>query len=150
MFQRQRATFVAAGPRTPPPAASPQTTEMGKPRADSHRCIAAELWEEHTEPEQGQPRGVLILTMSDSFILMVILLTASVALLNIFSIPAPLRVWVPTALGSYKETEKFSLPRDKSSLASSHHSGIILPCGSLGRQGSSAHSNTRTTATAKE
>lgn len=69
--------------------------------------------------------------MSDSFILMVILLTASVALLNIFSIPAPLRVWVPTALGSYKEIEKFALPGDKSRLASSHHSGIILPRGSL-------------------
>lgn len=40
--------------------------------------------------------------MSDSFILMVILLTASVALLNILRRPAPLNVWVPTARGSYK------------------------------------------------
>lgn len=47
-------------------------------------------------------RGIGLLTMSDSFILMVILLTASVALLNILRRPAPLNVWVPTARGSYK------------------------------------------------
>jgi hypothetical protein len=40
--------------------------------------------------------------MSDSFILMVILLTASVALLNILRRPAPLKACVPTARGSYK------------------------------------------------
>lgn len=51
---------------------------------------------------QGKPRGTGLLTMSDSFILMVILLTASVALLNILRRPAPLNVWVPTARGSYK------------------------------------------------
>lgn len=50
----------------------------------------------------GKLRGPVLLTMSDSFILMVILLTASVALLNILRRPAPLNVWVPTARGSYK------------------------------------------------
>lgn len=43
-----------------------------------------------------------LLTKSDSFILMVILLTASVALLNILRRPAPLKVCVPKARGSYK------------------------------------------------
>lgn len=52
--------------------------------------------------EQGKLRDTGLLTMSDSFILMVILLTASVALLNILRRPAPLSVWVPTARGSYK------------------------------------------------
>lgn len=41
------------------------------------------------------------LTTSDSFILMVILLTASVALLSILRKPAPLSAWVLTALGSW-------------------------------------------------
>lgn len=42
------------------------------------------------------------LTTSDSFILMVILLTASVALLIIFRKPAPLRAWVLVALGNWR------------------------------------------------
>lgn len=66
--------------------------------------------------------------MSDSFILMVILLTASVALLNIFSIPAPLRAWVPIALGSYTETEKFALPGDKSCCESGINNTGVLRC----------------------
>lgn len=110
-FRRQRAASAAAGPRTPPPAASPRTTETREAGGGSHRrhCRGAaelfprpelELGGEHTAWGREQPEGVPRLTMSDSFILMVILLTASVALLNIFSIPAPLRVWVPTALGS--------------------------------------------------
>lgn len=41
-------------------------------------------------------------TVSDSFILMVILLTASDALLIILRKPAPLSAWVFTALGSWK------------------------------------------------
>lgn len=45
-----------------------------------------------------------LLTVSDSFILMVILLTASDALLIILRKPAPLSVWVLTALGSCKHT----------------------------------------------
>lgn len=43
-----------------------------------------------------------LLTVSDSFILMVILLTASEALLIILRKPAPLSVCVLTALGSWK------------------------------------------------
>ena len=42
-----------------------------------------------------------VLTTSDSFILMVILLTASVALEIILRNPAPLRAWVLTALGNF-------------------------------------------------
>lgn len=41
------------------------------------------------------------LTASDSFILIVILLTASAALFTILNIPAPLRACVLTALGSW-------------------------------------------------
>lgn len=74
---------------------------------------------------------------------MVILLTASVALLNIFSIPAPLRVWVPTALGSYKEIEKFAVPGGNGSLARCHHSGIVLARGSLDSGVFSAHSTAK-------
>lgn len=47
------------------------------------------------------------LTASDSFILIVILLTASAALFTILNIPAPLSAWVLTALGSWdKMTNK--------------------------------------------
>lgn len=56
-----------------------------------------------TEPSSELPAKLSILyplTVSDSFILMVILLTASDALLIILRNPAPLRVWVFTALGS--------------------------------------------------
>lgn len=77
---------------------------------------------------QGRPGDTGTLTMSDSFILMVILLTASVALLNIFSIPAPLRAWVPIALGSYRETEKFVLPGDKGRCESSVDNTSVLVC----------------------
>lgn len=56
----------------------------------------------HKTEGAGELRCTGLLTMSDSFILMVILLTASVALLNILRRPALLNVWVPTARGSYK------------------------------------------------
>lgn len=56
----------------------------------------------HKTEVEGETEMLRILTMSDSFILIVILLTASVALLNILRRPAPLNVWVPTARGSYR------------------------------------------------
>lgn len=59
-------------------------------------------WSSYTDQMSAQHH---ILTVSDSFILMVILLTASEALLIILRMPAPLRVWVLTALGSWKHTQ---------------------------------------------
>lgn len=118
----QHAASVGAAPRIPPPGASPRTTEntqvqswvenVSQSAGSSFSseavfvvCFCFFNWKENHLRNIRTSQGIWgaqLLTMSDSFILMVILLTASVALLNILRRPAPLKACVPTARGSYK------------------------------------------------
>ncbi len=71
------------------------------------RSATSELLGNENRWEQQECLFPAQLTTSDSFILMVILLTASVALLIIFRKPAPLRAWVLTALGNWRQTDTY-------------------------------------------
>lgn len=71
------------------------------------RSATSELLGNENRCEQQECLFPAELTTSDSFILMVILLTASVALLIIFRKPAPLRAWVLTALGNWRQTDAY-------------------------------------------